>query len=240
MTAPRTVRLTSAGRAQDGALLAAADVASIAAADRVPARETADADFGVPYELAAAPQLLSELRAHGYEQASGNRFVRTEEVPGALSALDLVIDILTPSYTGRLESNQPRGDLVVDEVPGLQLALARPGVHVRAAADLTTGQSAEMDLVLPDPLSALCLKAYAYRGRMSDRDALDVWRLLEVAREAGTTPADWSGQGARRDAQQQIIRSFGRAGAPGTTRATSSRAEQARIRALVAAVVGTS
>ena len=98
-TAHRLV-LASAGRASDAAFLAAADLAVIAAeldvpyrlvggnavtllvavhgvSDMVPARETADADFGAAYPVVADPRLLAALRGCGYRQQSGNRFLRT-------------------------------------------------------------------------------------------------------------------------------------------------------------------
>ncbi len=100
MSATHRLVLVSAGRASDAAFLAAADLAMIAAEldvpyrlvggnavtllvavhgviDMVPARETADADFGAAYPVVADPRLLAALRERGYRQQSGNRFLRT-------------------------------------------------------------------------------------------------------------------------------------------------------------------
>src|SRR5215216_2494317 len=94
-----TLRLASPSVATDGAWLAAADVATISAsldieyrlvggiattllthrhgvADRVPARETADADMGVPLPVCADPRLPEALSHLGYGQEDGSRFVR--------------------------------------------------------------------------------------------------------------------------------------------------------------------
>jgi hypothetical protein len=49
------------------------------------------------------------LTALGYDRECGNRFIRT------LGTRALVIDVLAPSYLGRMMSNQTHGDLVVDE-----------------------------------------------------------------------------------------------------------------------------
>ena len=44
------------------------------------------------------------------------------------------------------------------------------------------------------------MKAYAYAGRLSDNDALDIWRLLQSASNAGHTAADWPTRSTARDA----------------------------------------
>lgn len=69
------------------------------------------------------------------------------------------------------------GELNVDEVPGLSLALAMPPVIVDAQVALTDGEELEVQYRLPDLVAALCMKAHAYQERLLPRDALDVWRL---------------------------------------------------------------
>jgi hypothetical protein len=69
--------------------------------------------WAVSFEVCADPRLVPALNALGYDRHSGNRFIRTQ------GTRPLVIDVLAPSYLGRLMSNQPHGDLVVDEIPGL-------------------------------------------------------------------------------------------------------------------------
>lgn len=257
--------LASPGRANDGAFLAAADLAAIAAdldvtyrliggnavsllvavhgvVDRVPARETADADFGAEYRVIADPRLLEALLQRGYHQTGGNRFSR----PLSLAPLDdgpapswnLVIDVLAPSYEGRLLTNQPHGDLVVDEVPGLVFALNRAGTPVNVGVRLTTGHDLAVDVVLPDVVAAICLKAYSYIGRMSDRDAVDLWRLLEAAAAAGVTATGWPPGPTPREAATVLRKHFGQAGSPGLARTGASQADRTRIRALVAHVIG--
>jgi len=176
------LELASTSRAQDAAYLAMADLAEVATpfgdeyrivgghmvtllvassgATGVPDRETADADFGVPFSVVRDPRLLDGLRARGYRPAgAANRFER------AAVDLTLTIDVLAPSYTGRLEVNQPHGDLVVDEIPGLAYALARPGRRVTVRARLTDGSDITTTVLVPDVVAALCLKALAYRSR---------------------------------------------------------------------------
>ncbi|KQS71147.1 hypothetical protein [Modestobacter sp. Leaf380] len=103
---------------------------------------------------------------------------------------------------------------------------------------LTSGHDLVADLTLPDVVSAICLKAHAYTGRMTDRDAVDLWRLLEVALAAGVTAATWPTGPTASDAAVVLRQHFGRPGSPGTARATRDPAQQTRIRALVGHVVG--
>lgn len=258
MTDPIPLALSSPGRATDGAWLAAGDLAGVAerleveyrlvggnavtllaaaygVTHLVPARETADADFGASFRVVADPRLVDALVLLGYRRAAGNRFVRTIRDP--VGALALTVDILAPSYEARMISNRPHGDLVVDEVPGLALALARSAVVVAVDLTLTSGDRVSAVLMLPDGISALCLKALSYAGRFAERDAVDLWRLLEVARAAGITGGSWPEGPTTRDAAAAIRRHFGTAAASGVRAASESPADQARIRALVAEVV---
>lgn len=255
------ISVISAGRAGDAGFLAADDLSRIAlelqveyrliggnavtllvaahgVSELVPTRETADADFGADYGVVADPRLPAALYGRGYKRESGNRFRR--RLATSQGELDLVIDVLAPAYVGRLRTNQTHGELVVDEVPGLALALARPATRVRVDVRLTSGTRLVTVLAIPDVASALCLKAYAYRGRFEARDALDIWRLLEAAHAAGIGAADWPKGGVGLDAARILHSHFGLPSSRGPLSATASRRHQARIRALVAQVVGTS
>lgn len=250
-----TLHLASASAATDAAWLAAADVAAIAAGlgveyrliggiaitllvhhhqvdHLVPARETADADMGVGFDVLADDALPGALRRAGYTAENSNRFVRDDD-----RGRRLVIDVLAPSYLGRLQTNQPHGSLVVDEVPGLAEALHMEPVPVPVIATLRDATDVHVTLRLPDVRAALILKAYAYRGRWSHRDALDIWRLLEAASNAGHRAGDWpSGLGGR-DASQILDEFFAGPAATGPKTATSDPTAQARIRVLVRQVV---
>lgn len=125
MSEARHVTLASTSNAEDAAWLAVADVAAVAtdlgidyrliggnsvallvrvhdAATQVPDRATADADIRVSFEVCADPRLVPALTALGYESQSGNRFMRTQGTRA------LVIDVLAPSYLGRLISKTSR------------------------------------------------------------------------------------------------------------------------------------
>lgn len=225
----RHVDLLSTSRATDAGYLAAADVSSIGTElevpyrlvggnavsmlsavypiTGVPDRDTADADLGAPYEVVADSRLVPALRAMGYAATAGNRFERTH-VPAKGDALTLAVDVLAPSHGATMITNRAHGDLVVDEIPGLSLALARDPIIVDVDVSLYTGGQLTTRLPLPDPVSALCMKAMAYRGRFEPRDALDVWRLLEVAYAAGVRAADWPPSGTGLDASRILYQWF--------------------------------
>ncbi len=181
MTEANQVIVVSTSNAQDAAWLAVADVAAVAtdlcieyrlirgnsvsllahvyhATTQVPDRATADADMGVSFEVCSDPRLVPALTALGYVRQSGNRFIRRQGTRA------LVIDVLAPSYSRRLRSNQTHGDLVVDEIPGLLDALRLPPVYVAASVTLTDTTQLDVHVPLPDVRAALVKKAHAYAG----------------------------------------------------------------------------
>lgn len=257
---PTRIGLDSTSRAADSGFIALSDIAEITAAlgveyrivgghmvtllvaahgvsDDVPLRETLDADFGALPHVVADPRLAQALRAHGYTTPGvSNRFVRQHrDVDGEL---DLVIDVLAPSYEGRLVSNQQHGELFVDEIPGLAYALNRPPAVVELSVRLLDGRELDMQIALPELASALCIKAFAYRERFADKDAVDLWRLMNAAHSAGLGPDTWPATVAGRRAAEVLRRIFGKPASTGLNQISSRRSDQTRMRALVRAVIG--
>jgi len=207
-------------------------VAAHGAAGLAPDRETADADFGAPAQVVADPRLVEALLRRGYVLHGGNRFRRQEG-----DSLLLAIDVLAPSQDHRMRSNQEYGALYVDEVPGLRLALARPGVSVEVNVSLMSGERLQIPLTLPDLVPAICMKAYAYQDRAKATDAHDLWRLLEAAQVAGLSVDDWPTGATGNDAAVRLRRHFGALGAHGLRDLGSDRA-RTRVVALVNDLVG--
>lgn len=255
----KRVALSSSSQAADSGYLAARDLSEVAAKigvpyrliggisvgllvhvhgvqHLVPDRETADADFGAAPEVIGDARLPIALTERGYRRIEGNRFVRRKVRPAGHD-LSLVVDLLAPSWTDKLGCNRRLGELSVDEVPGLALALARPPTNIEAEVLLFDGEVMTATLALPDVVSALCLKAYAYRDRLNSRDAVDIWRLLEAAAAAGARSEDWVLRGNRLDAARVLYSSFEAPGSQGPQRASADRGIQRRIRALVRQVV---
>ncbi|MGA3526450.1 hypothetical protein [Melissospora conviva] len=252
---PGHISLVSTSRASDAGFLALADLADIAAAlrsdyrivgghmvtllvarhgvaNQVPLRETADADFAAMPTVIADPRLPATLIERGYlAEGAANRFTRGTQDPHG--RLDLVIDILAPSFRGTLVPNQRHGDLVVDEVPGLVLALHRPAELLDVLVRLTGGTELTMRLALPDVTSALCLKALAYRGRFASKDAVDLWRLATAAHAAGLRVSDWPTSVTGRQAAEVLHQFFGRPGAAGLKQTSPHPTDRARMQALI-------
>jgi hypothetical protein len=248
----KPIVIPSTARAEDGAFLAMADVAELAASTKaeyriigahmvsvhtarhdldLPLRQTGDADVGLQAKVLASSGLVDALVDRGYRQEGGNRFIRK------VDGVELAIDLLIPAYTSRIRHDRPVGDLFVDEVPGLSYALARDPDVVALRVRLTSGKYVDMTPHFPDAVAALCLKALAFAARLEKRDALDVWRMLEVINVDGVTAAIWPDRATPRQAAELLRHDFLPANGKGVRAATDLAVQQARIRALVARVV---
>jgi hypothetical protein len=155
---------------------------------------------------------------------------------------EALIDVLVPAYTSRVQVGD---DLFTTEVPGLQLALARPPVTITLEMHRLDGTTLQAELPFPDEACALVLKTLATTVRSKDTDIADLWRCLEIAFAARLGPADFT-RGVRAEAAG-VIRSLfsSRRGAPVAALAAEQRlsAEAAdvrftRIQALIARVLG--
>lgn len=245
--------IPSTAHAEDGAFLAMADVAELAASTDteyriigahmvsvhaarhdldLPLRQTGDADVGLQAKVLAASGVVHSLLDRGYRQEGGNRFIRD------VDDLDLAIDLLIPAYTSRIRHDRPVGDLFVDEVPGLSYALARSPFVANLRVRLTSGRYVDTTPHFPDAVAALCLKVLAFAARLEKRDAIDVWRMLEVVNADGVTAASWPDRATPRQAAERLRTDFLPARGTGVRLATDQPGQQARIRALVARVVG--
>ena len=243
--------LIVASRAEEAGYLALADIAHLAAqigidyrivggqmvslhvaasgADDPAPRQTLDADLGVEQQVAGDPALVDGLQGLGYERPeSANRFIRT-----ARGGQRLVIDLLAPSYGSRMRTNRRHGQMTVDEIPGLSLALALPGERVELHIQLLDDSTIDLLTVIPEIPAALCVKVLGYADRLAAKDALDVWRLLAAYRMRVLAPPPWPDKGVRREAAKILRRDFGQVAGAGVRAATNSPAEQAQIRALV-------
>jgi hypothetical protein len=215
-------------------------------------RETGDVDLGVPPAVARDHRLVDRLKAQGYAQIEGNRFARTMPgIPVRVAGLQAaprqaIIDVLIPAYTSRARQNvKVSENLISTEVPGLADALARAPVIMTLELRRLNGEALQAALPFADEVSALVLKSLATRVRIKDTDIADIWRCLEIAFAAGSTPSDFT-RGARPEAANIVRELFAHRHGPAmTTLATEQRlsaqaADQrfTRIRALSARVVG--
>lgn len=216
-------------------------------------RETGDVDLGIPPIVARDHDLVSRLKALNYVQIAGNRFARgLSDIPAGMKEMggsgdpEALIDVLVPAYTSRARENVQVGeDLFTTEVPGLQLALARPPVTVTLELCRLNGEMLECELPFADEVSALVLKGLATRVRSKDTDIADIWRCLEIAFAAGIGPENFA-SGVRAESAELIRALFSsRRNAPVAALAQGQRlsaeaadARLTRIRALIARVLG--
>ncbi len=166
-------------------------------------RETQDADLGVPQLTLNTVDVVPAFDALGYSRVRPNRFAKSilavpmdkDSDPGDGQA---VVDILVPALTSHPRKNVEVGGVTTIEVPGLAEALNRPPTVITLKLTRRNGTVLTASVKIPDERSALILKTMAWDVRRAGKDAVDVWRCLEVAYAAGLTPHDMgSNDGAR-------------------------------------------
>lgn len=246
------LRIVSDSRAYDAAIRALADAAYVASGldawlivgghmvnlhvlrtgiDR-PLRATRDADLAVELLAIRDSPLLARLGALGYRNSAASNRFNLRTATGMAT-----IDLLVPSYSDRHRPNMPAGPIAVDGLPSLHVALARQPVVVDLAATLTDGTSKEARIRIPDAVTAIAIKAFAYAERFAARDAEDLHCLLEVAHAEGVTAQTWPDQPSFTSAARLLSMFFDTPGRA-LTDATRSPEQQVRLRALVRSIVG--
>lgn len=182
-----------------GGLAVALIHAAHGAPGEVPSRQTADADLGAEDHIVAESGLDVRLLGQGYRRTEGNRFVKGE------GDLARVIDVLVPAMGDRIATNVPCGPLTVDAIPGLRLALSTEPLPLSVSVLLSTGETLNTSVDLPQVIPAIVLKAYAFAARSHERDLLDLWKLFETAHSVGIRVADWQPVHAqKRDAIRRL------------------------------------
>jgi hypothetical protein len=203
-------------------------------------RATADADFGVPPHVLRRPDLVEAIERLGYHKVFGNRWERQLDDRRVAT-----VDLLVPAYRSRARDTVTVGDVVTTEVPGLAEALRRPGVHIDARLLLTDGTQLQANIVLPDPIGTLAMKALVRSVRTEQRDAEDLWRCLEIAAAEGVEPAEFDRSAKLLELRTALWQEMGPGGSAVTTLTEGLQDDAAarlrtRIRALLAEVVGAS
>lgn len=155
-------------------------------------RETQDTDLGIPPIAVMDGRLIQLLRDRDYIRTAGNTYAKkVDDIPVAVEGADerlASIDLLVPAYTSRARDNvKVSEDLTTTEVPGLAEALMRPGIAVSLELQRLSGIMITAELTLPDEASAIVLKALAWQQRGASKDAVDLWRTLEVAAVASVS-----------------------------------------------------
>lgn len=168
-------------------------------------RRTADADGGIPPQVAASGELHHALvdRRYSATPPGGNRYIRELETGD-----ELVIDLLVQD---QFSDGQPVtiGEFTLDSTPALLIPLSQDPIVIDVAALLTCGEELAFTTKVPTVEGAVILKSFAWQARREPRDAVDLYNLLLVAREHRTSIGEWQLDtapltGTRRDAARGI------------------------------------
>ena len=131
-------------------------------------RTTSDADAGIESSATAAESLVTALVGLGYQQVDGHDTHDTTVASNSSS---------TCSCQTRMHRSTTSSS---DRSPGLALALAREATWVEASVVLTTLEEVSLRLPLADSAAAVVLKTLAWSQRLADKDATNVYRLLDT------------------------------------------------------------
>lgn len=151
---------------------------------------TVDADLTIdPAMLRDAPAIESAMRAAHFER--GNRvgaWVATRDVAGAL--VNVEVDLMVPEAvggSGRRAARLPgHGEEVARKARGLEAALVDKARTTISALD--DADSRAFDVAIAGPMALLISKLHKIserivereQRRLDDKDALDIWRLLQA------------------------------------------------------------
>lgn len=155
------------------------------------------------------------------------------------------IDILLPAYQTRARQNVTVGDITTIEVAGLADALRRTPVAMELDLTRSNGVRLEASVVLPDEPAALGVKSFAWVNRGAGKDAVDIWRCLEVCNRAGVSQEEFT-DGRLVEVRGIINAAFADLDSPGMKALTAEKrlsaagasARHTRIRALAERVLG--
>ena len=155
-------------------------------------RQTQDADLGVPQLVMKNAGLVAALERRGYSRVESNRLAKPlRDLPvGAVGSdqnFQAIIDVLVPALTSHPRKSVEVGDVTTTEVVGLAEALNRSPVIVDLELVRLNKERLPACLRIPDERSALTLKVLAWDTRRAEKDAVDVWRCLELANVASLT-----------------------------------------------------
>jgi hypothetical protein len=235
-----TVRIVSDSRVMDGSLTALMEAAQVCAPVRrwfvvgghmvnlhimrsslqLPLRPTHDADLAMKRRTIAQGDLLGRLHALGYRSPTfPNRFERESD------GLNTSIDLVVGSYSTKHQPNIEIESRNFDGMPAVEEALDREPVVFDVAVELTDDTRLAATIRIPDIVSAIAMKTFAVAERTNPNDAVDLGRLLHVARAAGAESDQWPKGKAFAAAKVQLSAQFVHPGTALALAATSAAGE---------------
>ena len=177
-------------------------------------RLTKDSDLGTWKPSFYDDAIIEQLKARGYEAIRSNRYGKEVtdlpiETKDSHEEYEALIDLLVPASKTRARKNIKAGVITTIEVPGLAEALTRPVVAFDLEMTRLNGETLFTRISIPDEASALVLKALAWRERNADKDAVDIWRGLELCFISGVSATDFE-VGEMKAAVEVIVSAFGK------------------------------
>jgi len=183
--------LEAIGRHRDAVVLVGAQAVYVRAgtSELAVAAYTTDADLAIdPTSLGPEPLLEEMLGTAGFSRSPLDVGAWSKDVPVEGVPRRIVVDLLVPETLGgpgrRGARIPPHGKLTARKVIGIEGALVDRDFHTIGALD--SSDSRAYDVNVAGPAALLVAKVFkiserrADTDRLSDKDALDVLRLLQA------------------------------------------------------------
>jgi len=135
----------------------------------VPLRGQADADFGVPPHVLKSGRLVEELEAMGYKKTSGCTWERV--LDGRRTASTICSYLRTPHGASQQEDQQQRDQGRDDRGARSRRGAQAHAVRLPVRFVLSDRRAIETEVLLPDAVGMLLLKAGARKVRNEERDS---------------------------------------------------------------------
>jgi hypothetical protein len=188
----------------------------------LPTRLTHDADLALKRRTIVQGDIIHRLHALGYRSPTfPNRFERPD------GGMDVSIDLVVGSYSTKHQPNIELESRNFDGMPVVEEALDRDPISLEVVAELTDGTRLTATVRIPDIVSAIAMKTFAVAERSNPQDAVDLGRLLYVARAAGAESDQWPKGKAFAAAKAQLSAQFDR---PGTALALAATSPSVEVR----------
>ncbi|MDO8806076.1 MAG: GSU2403 family nucleotidyltransferase fold protein [Elusimicrobiota bacterium] len=164
------------------------------------AEHTTDADIALaPHLLSNDPKLAEAIQAAGFRAAGTNVGSWVTRKPLGGKDVEVLVDLLVPEAVGGSGRRGARlgvhGNKIARKVKGLEAALVDKSEKLIASLDPADSRNFRVAVAGPTALLISKLHKIADRredqGRLSDKDALDVLRLLRTT-ETAAVAETWS------------------------------------------------
>lgn len=154
-------------------------------APRAFSRSTVDVDAAVD-EVEVIGSIADRLKADSFHQESGNLFVKSV-TPQRRIEVNLLMPYRGPSQGKSVRAVPGLGQ--VDTFPELTFAMAQAPLELDMTVTLTNKEEVlTYTTFIPSLESAVILKAHAWKGRLEDKDLVDLCSLLEIRDAHPDTP----------------------------------------------------